>query len=92
VPSPRLEERRASSPADPDEQSQVNVTEFSLDQTKAILVNAGFEPTLFAQRQLELLQLPQNLSLFLEGGADPSKPPTFRTATELFDSRSPRRM
>lgn len=69
----------------PDEQSQVNVTEFSLDQTKAILVSAGFDPALFAQRQLELLQLPQNLSLFLEGGADPSKPPTFRTATELFD-------
>lgn len=69
----------------PDEQAQINVNEFSLDQTKTILVSAGFDPALFAQRQLELLQLPQNLSLFLEGGADPSKPPTFRTATELFD-------
>lgn len=69
----------------PDEQAQINVTEFSTDKTKAILVTAGFDPTLFAQRQLELLQLPQNLSLFLEGGVDPSKPPTFRTATELFD-------
>jgi hypothetical protein len=69
----------------PDEQAQINVKEFSLDQTKAILVSAGFDPALFAQRQLELLQLPQNLSLFLEGGVDPSKPPTFRTATELFD-------
>lgn len=69
----------------PDEQSQINVKEFSVEQTKAILVSAGFDPALFAQRQLELLQLPQNLSLFLEGGADPSKPPTFQTATELFD-------
>jgi hypothetical protein len=69
----------------PDEQAQINVKEFSLDQTKAILLSAGFDPALFAQRQLELLQLPQNLSFFLEGGADPSKPPTFRTATELFD-------
>ncbi len=69
----------------PNDEAQVNVKEFSLDQTKAILVSAGFDPALFAQRQLELLQLPQNLSLFLEGGADPSRPPTFRTATELFD-------
>jgi hypothetical protein len=69
----------------PDEQAEINVTEFSLAQTKTILVGASFDPTIFAQRQLELLQLPQNLSLFLEGGADPSKPPAFRTATDLFD-------
>lgn len=54
----------------PNEQAQVIVTEFTLDQTKGILVGAGFDPALFGQRQLELLQLPQNLSLFLEGGAD----------------------
>ena len=40
---------------------------------------------MFQERQLELLRLPQNLSLFLEAGFDASLVPSFGTAKELFD-------
>ena len=61
------------------------MTEFRLDDVRAALTRAGFDPALFRDRQLELLRLPQNLSLFLEAGFDPSVAPAFRTATKLFD-------
>ena len=44
-----------------------------------------FTVELFSPRQLELLRLPQNLSLFLDAGFDPTTTPTFHTAKELFD-------
>ena len=69
----------------PDSQVQVDVTEFTVDEVKAILVGAGFDPALFQERQLNLLRLPQNLSLFLEAGFNTSYAPGFGTATELFD-------
>ena len=69
----------------PDSHAQIDVTEFPADEVKMILNRAGFNPTLFRERQLELLQLPQNLSLFLEIGFDVSRTPSFNTATELFD-------
>ena len=69
----------------PDSHAQIDVTEFTADEVKMILNGAGFNPTLFRERQLELLQLPQNLSLFLEIGFDVSRTPSFNTATELFD-------
>ena len=69
----------------PDTQAQVDVTEFPVDEVRNILAHANYDPELFQERQLELLQLPQNLSLFVEAGFDPATAPTFRTATELFD-------
>ena len=69
----------------PDSHAQIDVTEFTADEVKMILNGAEFNPTLFRERQLELLQLPQNLSLFLEIGFDVSRTPSFNTATELFD-------
>ena len=69
----------------PDSGAQVEVTEFSADDVKTILTNAGFDPPLFQERQLKLLRLPQNLSLFLEAAFDASHAPTFGTAKELFD-------
>ena len=69
----------------PDSHAQIDVTEFTADEVKMILNGAGFNPTLFRERQLELLQLPQNLSLFLEIGFDVSRTLSFNTATELFD-------
>ena len=39
----------------------------------------------FVPRQLELLRLPQNLSLFLDAGFDASRAPMFGTAKVLFD-------
>ena len=65
--------------------TQVEVTEFTVDEVKPILTDAGFDPARFRERQLALLRLPQNLSLFLEAGFDTSQAPTFGTATQLFD-------
>ena len=64
--------------------TQVEVTEFTVDEVKTILTDAGFDPARFRERQLALLRLPQNLSLFLEAGFDTSQTPAFGTATELF--------
>ena len=69
----------------PKDHDQIEVAEFRLEDVKAVLTRAGFDPTLFRGRQLEILRLPQNLSLFLEAGFDPSVAPAFRTATKLFD-------
>ena len=70
--------------APPDSDTQVEVTEFTVDEVKSILTDAGFDPARFRERQLALLRLPQNLSLFLEAGFDTSRTPAFGTATELF--------
>ena len=69
----------------PDSQAQVAVSEFTVEEVRTILTDAGFDPALFLSRQLELLRLPQNLALFLEAGFDASRVPTFDTAKVLFD-------
>ena len=69
----------------PGSQAQVEVAEFTIEEVKTILVDAGFDPALFVPRQLELLRLPQNLSLFLDAGFDVSRTPVFGTAKVLFD-------
>lgn len=65
--------------------AKVEVSAFSPDEVKAVLEAEGFRMNLFHSSQLALLRLPQNLSLFLEAGFDPSKSPRFNTAKELFD-------
>ena len=69
----------------PDPPAQVEVAEFTVEEVKTILTDAGFDPALFQPRQLDLLRLPQNLSLFLEAGFDASRGPAFDTAKVLFD-------
>ena len=69
----------------PGSDPQVEVTEFTVDEVKPILTDAGFDPTLFRERQLALLRLPQNLSLFLEARFDTSRTPAFDTATQLLE-------
>ena len=69
----------------PDSEAKVEVTEFTPAETSTILSDAGFDPTSFRPPQLELLRLPQNLSLFLEAGFDVSHTPAFDTAKDLFD-------
>ena len=44
----------------------ISVTDFSLDEVKSSLRADGFNTALFDAKQLELLRLPQNLSLFLD--------------------------
>ena len=70
----------------PDSHAQIDVTVFTVDEVKTILADAGFDPNLFRERQLKLLQLPQNLSLFLESGFNVSGEPSFNTVTDLFDT------
>ena len=64
--------------------SEFTIAKFTTDEVKPILADAGFDPALFRPRQLELLQLPQNLSVFLEADFAPLSTPAFDTATKLF--------
>ena len=64
---------------------EVSVTDFSVDEVKEVLQTGGFKPELFETKQLELLRLPQNLSLFLDTNHDPGSRPTFFTQKDLFD-------
>lgn len=68
-----------------EKQTKVEVGTFSADEVKNILTEERFDIALFKPRQLELLQLPQNLSLFLEASFDPAASPKFDTAKEIFD-------
>ena len=64
---------------------EVPVTDFPMDEVKSVLQDGGFKAELFATRQLELLRLPQNLSLFLDTNYGPGSRPTFFTPKDLFD-------
>jgi hypothetical protein len=65
--------------------AQVEVAELSPDEVRTVLAAEHFAVERFSPRQLELLRLPQNLSLFLDAGFDPTTVPTFHTVKELFD-------
>jgi hypothetical protein len=65
--------------------AQVEVAELSPDEVRTVLAAEHFSVERFSPRQLELLRLPQNLSLFLDAGFDSTTVPTFHTAKELFD-------
>ena len=69
----------------PEKSGHVAVSVFTVEEVKTILADANFEPGGFRDRQLKILQLPQNLSLFLQTGFDAAHAPTFRTAKEIFD-------
>ena len=64
---------------------EVSVIDFSMGEVKSVLYDGGFNAELFETRQLELLRLPQNLSLFLDTNYDPGSRPTFFTQKDLFD-------
>ena len=64
---------------------EVSITDFSIDEVKTVLHDGGFKSELFETRQLELLRLPQNLSLFLETNYGRGSRPTFFTQKDLFD-------
>lgn len=67
------------------EHPQVSVGELSADQVKQVLSGVGFDSSFFNSRQIELLRLPQNLSLFLGADFDPVNLPIFNSAAELFE-------
>ena len=69
----------------PNSGGQLAIAEFTPEDVKSILVSSGFDTALLAPRQVALLRLPQNLSLFLEADFDVSSAPVFDTAKALFD-------
>ncbi len=69
----------------PDMASRVNVSPFSIDEVKTTLTDAKYDLNGFGRPQLELLRLPQNLSLFLDADFSVAEAPAFGTTRELFD-------
>ena len=78
-------DHRLRGPLGKDYVEEVSIIDFSIDEVKSVLQDGGFKPELFETRQLELLRLPQNLSLFLDTNYDPGSRPTFFTQKDLFD-------
>ena len=73
----------------PGSQAQIDIAELSLDETKTVLSAAGFDAALFWARQLELLRLPQNLSLFIEADFDASREPVSHRHDTTRSERAP---
>ena len=69
----------------PTQHAKIEVTEFTPEEVRVVLSAVDFRIELLQPRQLELLRLPQNLSLFLDAGFNPATAPKFNTAKELFD-------
>ena len=65
--------------------AKISVTDFSLDKVKSSLRAGGFNSGLFDAKQLELLCLPQNLSLFLDANYNSGSQPDFFSEKDLFD-------
>ena len=65
--------------------AKISVTDFSLDEVKSSLRADGFNTALFDAKQLELLRLPQNLSLFLDANYSSDLQPDFFSEKDLFD-------
>ena len=68
-----------------DGDARVAVGEFTDEETRELLRQGGFAPSLFGDAQLRLLRVPQNLSLFLDAGFATDRTPDFNTVTELFE-------
>ena len=82
---PRLRQLMPRSDEQSERNEQIEVTELTTAEAETILTETGFDPALFHKRQLALLRLPRNLSLFLEADFDVSLTPAFGTAKDLFD-------
>ena len=82
---PRLRQLMPRSTEQSQQNERIEVTELTAPEVESILRETGFDPALLHQRQLELLRLPRNLSLFLEADFEVSLTPAFGTAKELFD-------
>lgn len=67
------------------ESQEIEVPQFSLKELKTILTNNGYNFDQFGKEQRELLQLPQNLSIFIDSNIDNGKVPAFKTVKEILD-------
>ena len=69
----------------PKDSTNINVTDFSLEEVSSVLGKSGFNTGLFGVKQLDLLCLPQNLYLFLDTDPAPDSIPEFLSPKDLFD-------
>ena len=67
------------------DQDHIPVTDFSPDEVKSVIAGSDFKTDFLDAKQLELLCLPQNLSLFLDTSYDLSLKPNFSSKKELLD-------
>ena len=65
--------------------AKISVIDFSLDEVKSSLEASDFNTDLFDVKQLDLLRLPQNLSLFLDANDNSGSQPRFFSEKDLFD-------
>ena len=70
----------------PKDSKPVSVDLFIDLEVRTVIKAEGGDPAWLSARQLELLRLPQNLSLFTEAGLAPAKSPGFVSQKELFDA------
>ena len=63
--------------------AHIAIGDFAIDQVRVFLEEAGVSSDVLTPYQLQLLCLPQNLSLFLESAFTPGTP--FDTTLDLFD-------
>ena len=65
--------------------SRIDIGEFAPNDVASVLNEAGFNSDKFSPSTKRLLQLPQNLRLFLDSGFSSSQIPRFDTAKEILD-------
>lgn len=64
---------------------QVTVSGFSQEEVRTILLEHGLNPESIGERNLKLLELPQNLAIYLEIYKDTDTQPTFASTKHLYD-------
>ena len=68
-----------------DENQKIELQKLTLEAVQAVVSGDDRQVAGFSQRQVELLQFPQNLSLFLDSGIAKSGKAPFQTTKDLFD-------
>lgn len=70
----------------PSKETPINIGPLSDVEVKSVIFCASGDPGWLTVKQLDLLNLPQNLSLFLEAGLANEQQPAFVTQKELLDA------
>jgi hypothetical protein len=70
----------------PQDQKPVELALLNEDEVKAVIANDKGSSSLLSKRQIELLRLPQNLSLFIDSGLGDHVKPSFVSQKDLFDA------
>lgn len=70
----------------PADETPVTISLLSVAEVSGAVVAVGGDPGRLSAKQLKLLQLPQNLALYLKSGLASEQQPAFVTQKELFDA------